>query len=255
MIELKSRGELAAMREAGRVVARALTATREHAAVGVRLDELDEVARSVIADAGAEPLFHGYQPSWVPSPFPAVVGTSVNEVIVHGPPGPARLADGDVVSIDCGASVDGWCADAAISTVVGAGSVPVGELVATTEQALRDGVDAACQGARIGDIAHAIGIVGRSAGYGIPGRLGGHGVGRQLHEAPFVPNDGAPGRGMPLRPGVVLAIEPMFVTGGRDAIDTGEDGWSVLAADGQCAAHAEHTVAITEEGPVVFTVE
>ncbi|QGK70013.1 type I methionyl aminopeptidase [Allosaccharopolyspora coralli] len=255
MIELKSRGELAAMREAGRVVARALAATREYAAIGVRLDELDAVARSVISDAGAEPLFLGYRPSWAPSPFPGAICTSVNEVIVHGPPGPARLGDGDLLSIDCGASVDGWCADAAISVVVGRGGTIAGELVATTEQALWDGIDAAHPGVRIGDISHAIGIVGRSAGFGIPGRLGGHGVGRQWHESPFVPNDGAPGRGMPLRPGLVLAIEPMFVTGGRDAIDTGADGWSVLAADGECAAHVEHTVAITDDGPVVLTVD
>lgn len=254
MIELKTAGELDAMREAGRVVARALEAIRGHIEPGVELRELDDIARSVLHEAQAAPAFLGYHPGWAPSPFPAVICASVNDVIVHGIPGDGRISDGDVVSIDFGAVVDGWCGDAAISVAAGTADAGDGALMEITRQALYDGIAAARPGARIGDVSHAIGIVGRGAGYGIPADLGGHGVGRAMHEAPFVPNDGKPGRGVPLRPGMVIAIEPMFTAGGQDSYEAAEDGWALHTSDGSRAAHAEHTVAITGDGPVVLTV-
>lgn len=253
MIELKTATELDAMREAGRVVAMTLAAVREHAAVGITLTELDDLARTVIDEAGAKPLFLDYQPHWAPSPFPGILCLSVNDAVVHGIPDPTALRDGDVLSVDCGARVDGWCGDAALSVTIGTADEADLALIATTEQALADGISAAQPGGRIGDISRAVGIVGRSAGYGIPAPLGGHGVGRDMHEAPFVPNDGPAGRGLPLRPGMVLALEPMFLAGGRDSLRTGDDGWTVFTADGSRAAHVEHTVAITDNGPVVLT--
>ncbi|MCI2416556.1 type I methionyl aminopeptidase [Saccharopolyspora sp. K220] len=253
MIELKTATEIDVLREAGRIVANALHAVRAHATVGTSLRELDELARTVITDAGAQPVFLGYRPNWAPTPFPGVICASVNDAIVHGIPNRQRLADGDLVSIDCGARVQGWVGDAAITFSVGTARPADVLLTETTAQALADGIAAAQPGGRIGDISRAIGLVGRSAGYGIPGPLGGHGVGRDMHEAPFVPNDGSPGRGAPLRPGLVLAIEPMFLAGGHDDIRTAEDGWTVCTGDGSRAAHVEHTIAITEDGPRVLT--
>jgi methionyl aminopeptidase len=253
MIELKTKTELDVMREAGRVVAEALAAVRASARVGVSLRELDDIARTVIHDAGAAPVFLGYHPNWAPTPFPGVICASVNDVIVHGVPVASRLADGDLVSIDCGARVDGWCGDAAITFPVGTGRPEDLVLLRTTEQALEDGIGSARPGGRIGDISRAIGVVGRSAGYGIPGQVGGHGIGREMHEAPFVPNDGRAGTGMHLRPGMVVALEPMFLAGGHDSYHAGDDGWSLHTSDGSRAAHIEHTVAITEDGPQVLT--
>ncbi|WP_460959731.1 type I methionyl aminopeptidase [Parasphingorhabdus pacifica] len=254
MVELKSGSELDAMRAAGQVVARALRAVREHAAVGVSLSELDDLARAVIDDAGAKPLFLHYRPSWAPTPFPGVICASVNDAIVHGIPGAHELADGDLVSIDCGARVDGWCGDAAVTFAVGTERDGDGALMSTVEQALADGIHAARPGGRVGDISRAVGVVGRSAGYGIPVPLGGHGIGRDMHEEPFVPNDGPAGSGAPLRPGMVLAIEPMFLAGGHEGLFVGQDGWGVFTADGGRAAHVEHTVAITDDGPRVLTL-
>lgn len=253
MIELKTGTELTAMRQAGRVVAHALAAIRAHADVGVRLLELDELAATVIADAGATPSFLHYRPSFASSPYPAVICASVNDAIVHGIPGPYRLRDGDLVSIDCGAHLDGWCGDSAISFIVGRPDPADLALIETTEQALHAGIAAAQVGARLGDIGHAIGTLARGAGYGLLARHGGHGVGRAMHEAPHVPNEGTPGRGLPLRPGLVLALEPMLLAGGADTYRTDADGWTVRTADGSRAAHAEHTVAITEDGPCILT--
>lgn len=254
MIELKTATEVERMREAGRVVAAALDAVRSHAQVGVTLAELDEVARVVIEQAGAKPAFLHYWPKWAPSPFPAVVCASVNDVVVHGIPGSYRLVKGDLVSVDCGASVDGWHGDAAVTFPVGSIVPQDRVLLEATQNALQDGIAAAIPGNRIGDVSRAIGVVGRSGGYGIPDGLGGHGIGRRMHEAPFVPNDGRAGQGTPLRPGMVLAIEPMLLAGGRDSVDCAEDGWSLHTGNGTRAAHMEHTVAVTEDGPRVLTV-
>ncbi|MFH8678138.1 type I methionyl aminopeptidase [Streptomyces lydicus] len=254
MVELKTAAAVDAMRESGRVVADALAAVRAAAAPGMRLLELDEVARAVLRDAGADSPFLGYRPSFAPTPFPAVLCVSVNDAIVHGVPDASRLRDGDLVSIDCGAVVDGWAGDAALSFTVGTARPEDQRLMDTTRQALAAGIAAAVPGARMGDVSHAIGSVGRAAGYGIPEDFGGHGIGRRMHEDPPVPNDGRPGRGYPLRPGLVIAIEPMFLAGGSNKYAEDDDGWTLRTVDGSRAAHFEHTVAVTEDGPRVLTL-
>ncbi|MFI6647643.1 type I methionyl aminopeptidase [Streptomyces sp. NPDC050529] len=253
MVQLKTDTSIEAMREAGRVVAQLLTAAREAAAVGVSLRELDEVARGVLREAGAGSPFLNYRPHFAPTPFPGVICASVNDAIVHGIPNDLRLRDGDLVSIDGGATLDGWCGDSAISFIVGRARPEDTRLVETAFEALEAGIAAAVVGNRIGDIAHAIGTVCRTAGYGIPDGFGGHGIGRSMHEDPGVPNEGRPGRGMPLRHGMVLAIEPMLIAGGRDEFHPDRDGWTLRTNDGSRAAHAEHTVAITDDGPRILT--
>ncbi|MFI8850650.1 type I methionyl aminopeptidase [Streptomyces sp. 891-h] len=254
MVELKTKTALDAMREAGRVVAHALAAAREAAVVGVTLRELDEAARTVLSKARARSPFLGYRPSFAPTPFPAVICASVNDAIVHGIPGDHRLRDGDLVSIDCGAELDGWTGDAAVSFTVGTPRAADLELIEATQGALDAGIAAARPGNRVGDISHAIGAAARTARCGMPADFGGHGIGRQMHEDPHVPNRGRPGRGFPLRPGLALAIEPMLMAGGRDAYRADADGWTLRTVDGSRAAHIEHTVAITEEGPRILTL-
>ncbi|MDQ1007358.1 methionyl aminopeptidase [Streptomyces sp. V4I23] len=253
MVEIKTDASIEAMREAGRIVAQALTAAREAAFVGVALSELDRAARAVLDEAGAGSPFLGYHPGWAPAPFPAVLCVSVNDAIVHGVPGAYRLRDGDLVGLDCGAVRAGWVGDAAVSFTVGRARPADTRLIRTAEDALAAGIEAAVVGNRIGDIAHAVGTVCRSAGYGVPDGLGGHGVGRRMHEDPGVPNEGRPGRGMRLRHGMVLAIEPMVAAGGRDDHYTARDGWTVRTADGSRAAHVEHTIAVTDDGPRILT--
>jgi methionyl aminopeptidase len=220
----------------------------------VSLWELDEVARTVLAEAGASSPFLGYRPSFAPTPFPAVICTSVNDAIVHGIPTHYRLNDGDLVSIDCGAELDGWTGDAAISFTVGTPRPADLELINATQQALDAGIAAAVPGKRIGDISSAIGAVAEAGRYGMPTDFGGHGIGRRMHEDPPVPNRGRPGRGFPLRHGLALAIEPMLMAGGRDGYRTGSDGWTLHTTDGSRAAHIEHTIAITEAGPRILTL-
>ncbi|RZS38879.1 methionine aminopeptidase type I [Herbihabitans rhizosphaerae] len=253
MIELKTPTEIDAMHAAGQIVAAALTAVRAHAGVGVSLLELDEVAASVIADAGAKSSFLHYQPRFADTPFPAVICSSVNDVIVHGIPDGYRLADGDLVSIDCGAHLDGWHGDSAISFTVGTPKPEDLALIDTATRALDAAIAASVPGNTLGDVADAIGVIGRAAGYGIPDDFGGHGIGRAMHEAPAVPNEGEPGKGLRLRPGLAIAIEPMFHAGGRDEYYTAADGWALCTADGSRAAHVEHSVAITDDGPRVLT--
>ncbi|MBD0674437.1 type I methionyl aminopeptidase [Streptomyces sp. CBMA156] len=254
MVELKSDTALAAMREAGRVVADALAAVREQAAAGVSLLELDEVARGVLKAAGATSPFLGYRPAFAPVPFPAVICASVNDAVVHGIPDGYRLRDGDLVSIDCGALLDGWAGDSAVSFTVGTARPEDTALIETARRALEAGIAAAVAGNRTGDIAHAIGTVARAGRYGLLDGYGGHGIGRRMHEDPHVANEGRPGRGYPLRPGLVLAIEPMLLAGGRDDHLTDPDGWTLRTTDGSRAAHVEHTVAITEDGPRILTL-
>ncbi|OKK22524.1 methionine aminopeptidase [Streptomyces sp. CB00455] len=253
MMELKTDRSIEQMRAAGRVVAQALAAARERARVGVSLLDLDRVARGVLREAGAASPFLGYRPAFAPVPFPAVICASVNDAIVHGIPGDHRLRDGDLVSVDCGALLDGWAGDAAVSFTVGRARPADLRLIATAEEALAAGIAAAVPGNRIGDIAHAVGTVCRAAGYGIPEGFGGHGIGRRMHEEPGVPNEGPPGRGTVLRTGMVLAIEPMVIAGGTDDYYCDADGWTLRTVDGSRAAHAEHTVAITADGPRILT--
>jgi methionyl aminopeptidase len=254
VVEIKTAGELQAMRAAGQVVGQILAATRAEAKAGLRLSELDELARGVLADAGATSPFLGYQPGFAPIPFPAVICTSVNDAALHGIPTRYQLAEGDLLSVDCGAVLDGWAGDAAISFTIGPPGPADARLIATTGEALRAGIAAAVAGGRVGDISAAIGATGRAAGYGICTDFGGHGVGRAMHEDPHIPNEGRRGRGHRLVPGLVLAIEPWFLAGGRDSYEIDDDGWTIRSSDGSRAAHIEHTVAITPEGPQILTV-
>jgi len=252
---MKTQGEIESIRAAGRVVAGVLAAARSCAAPGVRLRELDEAARDVLAKAGATSPFLNYKPKFAPIPYPAVICTSVNDAALHGIPGKYRLRAGDLLSVDAGATLDGWVADAAISFSVGAPDNGDAELIATTRAALDAGIAAAVPGGRLGDISAAIGEVGSAGGYGISTELGGHGVGRTMHEDPHIPNRGRAGRGLRLAPGLVIAIEPWFMAGGSDDIYLDDDGWTVRTADGSRAAHAEHTIAVTADGPVILTTE
>ena len=253
MVEIKTPGEIEAMRAPGQVVARILATVRAAAGAGTRLTELDEAARVVLADAGATSPFLGYRPAFAPVAFPATICTSVNDAALHGIPDQYRLVEGDLLSVDCGAVVDGWAADAAISFTIGPPVPGDARLIEATEAALRAGIAAAVPGARIGDISAAIGAVGRAGGYGICTDFGGHGVGRAMHEDPHIPNEGRAGRGHRLTPGLVIAIEPWFLADGKDSYYIDDDGWTIRSGDGSRAAHAEHTVAITADGPEVLT--
>ena len=253
MVEIKTAREVQAMRAAGRVVAQILAAVRDQAKAGIRLTELDEIARDVLAGAGATSPFLGYHPGFAPVPFPAVICTSVNDAALHGIPTRYQLAEGDLLSVDCGAVLDGWAGDAAISFTIGAPDEADARLIATTSDALRAGIAAAVPGGRIGDISAAIGAVGRAGGYGICTEFGGHGIGRTMHEDPHIPNEGLPRRGRKLVPGLVVAIEPWFLAGGKDSYEIDADGWTIRSGDGSRAAHVEHTVAITADGPQVLT--
>ena len=253
MVEIKTPGEIEAMRAAGFVVAQALAAVRAQAQVGVSLTELDAVARGVLRETGATSPFLGYQPRFAPVPFPGVICASVNDAALHGIPTGYRLADGDLVSIDFGATLDGWTGDSAISFTVGEPREDDTRLIDTAYAALDAGIAAAVVGAKIGDISAAIGAVGRAGGYGICTDFGGHGVGHTMHEDPSVPNEGRPDRGLKLRAGVVIAIEPWFLGGGKDEYRIDDDGWTLRSGDGSRAAHVEHTVAVTEQGPRILT--
>ncbi|OMQ15782.1 type I methionyl aminopeptidase [Modestobacter sp. VKM Ac-2676] len=253
MIELRTPGEIDAMRAAGAVVADMHAAVHALAAPGVRLTELDAAARQVLADAGATSPFLGYAPLTSTPPFPGVLCLSVNDVALHGIPTARELEDGDLLSVDAGATLDGWVGDAARTYPIGTPRPEDLELVATTERALAAGIAAAVVGNKIGDISAAIGAVGRAGGCGINTDQGGHGVGRTMHEAPSVPNEGRPGRGLKLRAGLVIAIEPWFLAGGSDEYKVDADGWTLRSADGSRAAHVEHTVAVTADGPRILT--
>ncbi len=251
---IKSPAEIALMREAGRVVAATLARVRSAAAVGVSLKDLDALAAESIAAAGATPAFLNYHPSWSPVPFPGVICASVNDAVVHGIPGNYRLRDGDLLSVDCGAFLAGWCGDAAISFIVGDPDPVDQALIEATGAALARGIDAARVGNRMGDVGYAIGGAARRAGYGLLADHGGHGIGRTMHAEPQVPNEGRPGRGLKLTAGLVIAIEPMLILGGSDDYIHDDDGWTLRSASGRRAAHSEHTVAVTADGPVVLTL-
>ena len=245
--------ELDAMRAAGRVVAQTLQAVQAAARPGVRARDLDEIAQTCIRDAGALPSFLGYRPTWAPTPFNGALCLSPNEIVVHGRPNGRRLVDGDLLSIDCGAIVDGWHGDSAVTVHVGAASEDDARLLHATELALQAGIAAAVPGATLLDVATAVDAVARSHGFAHLPDHGGHGIGRSMHEAPFVPNeptrDAARHR---LRAGTTLAIEPMLHAG-TSRYRTKKDGWSIATVDGKRAAHVEHTVAGTDDGPGVLT--
>jgi methionyl aminopeptidase len=243
----KSPEDFEKMAIAGAAVAAVHAAVREAAAPGVRTRELDEVAAEVIRERGCRPSFLGYLG------FPANICTSPNDVIVHGIPGSYRIKDGDILSIDAGAIYEGWHGDAAFTMAVGEVSPEVQRLLTVTEEGLWAGIAAAQAGNRLGDVGHAIEATADQHGYGVVREYIGHGIGRQMHEAPNVPNYGTPGKGIRLKVGMAIAIEPMFNAGGEETV-LGSDGWTVRTADGALSAHFEHTVALTEEGTKVFTV-
>ncbi|WP_024876315.1 type I methionyl aminopeptidase [Saccharomonospora piscinae] len=253
MIEVKTPAELEAMRAAGLVVARTLRQVSDAARPGVSTGELDELAEQTIRDAGAVPSFKGYHG------FPASICASVNEQIVHGIPSrTAVLGEGDLLSVDCGAILDGWHGDSAVTIEVGEVSDVDRALSEATRAAMLAGIGAVAAGGRLTDISHAIETTARRAAgrdgveYGMVAEYGGHGIGREMHMEPFLPNLGKPGRGPKLSVGMALAIEPMLTGGSADTVEL-EDGWTVVTADGSRAAHWEHTVAITADGPWVLT--
>jgi methionyl aminopeptidase len=252
VIELRTPAEIEQMKAAGSFVASVLEATRDAADVGVNLLDLDALAHDMIRARGAESCYIDYHPSFGGSPFGKVICTSVNDGVLHGLPHDYVLRDGDLLSLDFAANVDGWVADSALSIVVGTPRDADLALIATTEKALAAGIAAAVVGNKIGDISSAIGDVAHAARLKVNLDFGGHGVGRIMHGDPHIPNDGRAGRGLALRPGLVFAIEPWFMHG-TDKIYTDADGWTLRSKDGSRGAHAEHTVAVTESGPLVLT--
>ncbi|HEX6467624.1 MAG TPA: type I methionyl aminopeptidase [Streptosporangiaceae bacterium] len=253
MVALKTSSELAIMREAGRVVARTLQRVARAAAPGVRLAELDEIAEHSIKEHDAKPSFLHYHPQWSATPYPATLCLSVNDVVVHGIPDARALAAGDILSVDCGAELGGYHGDAAITIPVGAVDDAATRLIEATAEALRRAIEAAVPGNRLGDVGYAVESVARGAGYGILDGCTGHGVGTAMHEDPAVPNIGRPRRGMRLREGLTIAIEPMLIEGGHDDGRLLQDGWAIATGDGSRAAHFEHTIAVTADGPLVLT--
>lgn len=253
VVAQRSPDELDAMAVAGSLVASALLAVRQAAATGVSTLALDEIAESVIRDGGGTPSFLGYHG------YPASICSSVNDRVVHGIPSASeKLSPGDLVSIDCGAILDGWHGDSAITFGIGA-LIPVDEALSqATKEAMEAGAAAMVPGNRLTDVSHAIETATRAAEkrygrkFGIVANYGGHGIGRKMHMDPFLPNEGAPGRGPYLAEGSVLAIEPMLTLGTTKTIVL-EDEWTVVTADGSRAAHWEHTVAVTEDGPRILT--
>ena len=252
MIELRTPAEIEQMKPAGRFVADVLTRLSAAADVGVNLLELDALAHDLIRERGAKSCYIDYHPSFGAMPFGKVLCTSVNDAVLHGLPHDYVLRDGDLLSLDFAASVDGWVSDSAISLVVGTPSQRDLDLIDTARRALDAGIAAARAGSRIGDISAAIAEVARGEGLSINTDFGGHGVGRTMHGDPHVPNNGRAGRGYPLKPGLVIAIEPWFLQT-TDVLYTDRDGWTLRSGDGSRGAHMEHTIAITEDGPLVLT--
>ncbi|MGA8257446.1 MAG: type I methionyl aminopeptidase [Nocardioides sp.] len=252
MIELRTPAQIEEMKPAGQFVASVITALEAQADVGVNLLELDALAHDMIRAAGAESCYVDYHPSFGGSPFGKVLCTSVNDAVLHGLPHDYVLKDGDLLSVDFAASVNGWVSDSALSVVVGQAREEDLQLIEITRKALDDAISWARPGNHLGDISAAIGAVARSAGLGVNLQFGGHGVGRTMHGDPHVPNDGRAGRGLKLRAGLVIAIEPWFMHT-TDTIFTDPDGWTLRSVDGSRGAHMEHTVAVTDAGPVVLT--
>jgi len=249
-VEIKTPDQIAAMRRAGLVVGETLAVLRDAVRPGLTTAELDAIAEDAIRSRGAVPSFKGYHG------FPGSICASVNDVVVHGIPGDQVLAEGDVISIDCGAIVDGWHGDSAITLAIGAVPEAVSELMRVTEQAMWHGIAAARLGGRVSDISHAVESYVRAqpegASYGIVEEYVGHGIGSQMHQPPNVPNFGRPGRGPKLRRGLALAVEPMITLGTKET-EVLEDDWTVITLDGSTAAHFEHTFTLTPDGLWVLT--
>ncbi|MFJ5228960.1 type I methionyl aminopeptidase [Kitasatospora sp. NPDC088391] len=252
MIEFKNPQSIEKMAVTGRFVADTLTELSALAEVGRDVMDLELRARELIERRGAQSCYWDYAPSFGRGPFRNVICLSVNDAVLHGQPHPYVLRDGDVLSLDFAVSIDGWVADSAVTVIVGTPAEQDVRLVESTRAALDAAIAAAVPGNRIGDISAAIAAVGQGAGYRINTDFGGHGLGRTMHEDPHVANVGRPGRGLELRPGLTLALEPWWCAG-TAKLKTDPDGWTLRSADGSRGAHAEHTVAITEDGPRVLT--
>jgi len=246
MVVCRTREEIEKIRRAGRIVAEVLRDLRQMAQPGVPTRELDRYAEAKIRARGGIPTFKGYRG------FPASICTSINEEVVHGIPSDRKLQAGDIVGIDCGVTLDGYVADAAITVPVGEISEELQRLLRVTEEALYRAIEQARVGNRLYDISYAVQSYAEAHGYSVVRDFCGHGVGRQMHEDPQVPNFGTPGRGLRLRAGLVLAIEPMLNMGTHE-VEIAEDGWTVRTVDRKPSAHFEHTIAITERGPVILT--
>jgi methionyl aminopeptidase len=247
VITIKSKREFAKMATAGAAVAAIHEAVREAAAPGVSLLDLEEISARIIEERGCKSSFLGYHGT-----YPATLCLSPNDVIVHGIPSGRRLVEGDILSVDAGAIFEGFHADAAFTMPIGEVSPEAQRLIDVTHEALWAGIRQVRKGAHLGDIGSAVSAIGETGGYGVVEEYVGHGIGRQMHEEPQVPNYGRPGQGLRIRTGMALCIEPMFNVGSRHtAVD--DDGWTVRTADGSLSAHWEHTVCITPDGPQVFT--
>jgi methionyl aminopeptidase len=253
MVELKTRDEIDLMAGAGAVVAEALSAVIEQAKPGMTALDLDRIAAEVLSRHGASSPFLNYHPRWAPTPFPGVLCVSVNDAVVHGIPNEYVLADGDLVSVDFGATLHGWTGDAARSFIVGTPRDGDAALIEAADAALAAGIAAVRPGNRLGDVGHAISTTVHERGFGLLADHGGHGIGRTMHEDPDVPNEGRPGKGMKLRPGLVIAIEPMLIGDGTDEYRHDADGWTLRSLSGARAAHSEHTVAVTPDGARILT--
>jgi methionyl aminopeptidase len=247
-VRRKSPEQIARMRKAGRIVAEMHEKIREAIRPGVTTAELDAIGRDVIARRGAVSNFLGYNGT-----FPGVICSSPNDMIVHGIPGSYQLEEGDIISIDCGAILDGWHGDAAFTAPVGEVTAEAQRLIDVTEASLHAGIAQMVAGNRIGDIGHAVQQVAEAAGFSVVREYVGHAIGTAMHEEPQIPNYGPAGKGERLRVGHVFAVEPMVNIGspGTELLD---DGWSVVTADGSLSAHWEHTIAITDDGPQILTL-
>ena len=248
-IERKSERELAVMRQAGKIVARALAEMKAHTKPGVTTRQLDAIAEKVIAQHKAVPAFKGYPG---PYPYPNATTISVNEQLVHGIPGLRMIKEGDLVSLDCGVLYQGFYGDAALSVGVGRYSPEVERLLEVTEQALYAGIEMMRPGKRTGDVSAAIQKYVEGHGYYVVREYTSHGIGRSMHEDPAVPNHGKAGKGSRLRPGMTIALEPMVLAGTHETRVL-PDQWTVVSKDGSLTAHFEHTVAVTEDNPVILT--
>lgn len=254
MIELKTPSEIAKMAVTGRFIASVLTDLASRAEPGVNLLDLEHRARKLIADRGAVSCYLDYAPSFGRGPFGNVICLSVNDAVLHGLPHHYVLSDGDVLSLDLAVAIDGWVADSARTVIVGDARPGTTKLIDSTRRALAAGIAAAQPGGRLGDICAAIGQVAETSGYQVNTEFGGHGLGRTMHEEPSVPNQGRPGRGLRLRVGMTLALEPWWAMGSARIV-TDPDGWTIRSADRSLTAHSEHTIAITADGPQVLTAD
>ncbi|MFI5491598.1 type I methionyl aminopeptidase [Actinoplanes sp. NPDC051859] len=253
MIEILEAADLPRARAAGALVAHILQTLKSRTAVGTNLLEIDQWAKAMILEAGGKSSYVDYAPAFGRGPFGHYICTSVNDAVLHGLPHDYALVDGDLLSLDLAVSQQGLVADSAISFIVGEAQPAESlALIDVTERALRAGIAAACPGARVGDLSHAIGTVLTEAGYSVNTEFGGHGVGTTMHQDPHIANIGRPGRGFTLRPGLLLALEP-WIMADTDKLITDKDGWTLRSATGCRTAHSEHTIAITESGAEILT--